>query len=257
LTERRLSRRRFLAGAGAAAASAGSGCLVPARAAPEDYEVGDAKPDHVSWTYDEERLKRYQALLDFSASPSMLGNVKFTFGMIAASPAYDTDAYVYWTQWAVQTGAPFLQVDGHNQDHEPYYVFVDSETGEVRQVVFSNYHWFRKEQSGDAAALSSERSEDATHVSLLVDPDYHHYYPGESGNGSFVDLANLKTHLEPWADNGFYRRLHAPAVEEPWVMLDREKWWEELKPTERVLFALYRSAGLFGGGRTAKEVREL
>jgi hypothetical protein len=203
-----VTRRGFLATVGAAAgASAGGvvGFASTAAALPR----GEYQPEHVSITFDETILERYQPRLVFEedAKDKLIG----LYGLLATSPEYDTNAAVYWASYTHQEGVSDL--DSHRGDHEPIYVFY-TDTGEIREVAYSAYHWIKAERY----SIETERPRFD-----VVDP-WHHYI-ATTEKGELVGVSDLTAEFEAWLSNGLDESLEPGSVVNPWSMRSRRDWW--------------------------------
>lgn len=209
LSRRDILRAGAAGGAAAAGLSAGTGTV-----AASHY---DHQPDHVSLSYDEATLSTYQPLLviDEEDREKLIAQYAWT----ATSPEYDTDCHVYWTAYTHQDGAsPY---DSHDGDHEPIYVFVDSQTGEVQEVLASIYHWLKGQ--ADAAALRM----DGKQVVLRVMHTYHHYTAASSESSPYEPrLTDLTGAFSDWLENGLEDDLAYGSVVNPWLMHSRTSWWQ-------------------------------
>jgi hypothetical protein len=193
------------------------------------------RPDHVEIVYDAELLSRYQPRLDLTAVEN---NSKDTlpngmFGWIARSPEHDVDCAVYYTEYPYQRGILLTGHDSHFGDHEPVYVYYNSTTGEVEEVVYSAYHWLR-------GRTRTPTLQDETHPVLSVISPWHQYSLGgvntdtvelkSLGDGQVLDDPNRTTEFEAWLDNGIEEHLQPGTVTNPWIMhgaQGRDHWWRD------------------------------
>ena len=210
-----ITRRQFLATAGAAA---GIGAL--SGRASADHRTH--QPDHVTLSFDRATLERYQPLLELTSEDQsrLIGQYAWT----ATSPEHDTDAHVYWASYTHQSGVS--SYDSHLGDHEPSYVFVDSETGDVVEVVASVYHWLRGR--APAGALTFE---DETNVVLRVISPWHQYTAPSSNSSPYQSqLEDLRDSFDDWLANGLEDSLAPGTVVNPWRMAGpsgRGHWWRD------------------------------
>ena len=213
-----VGRRAFLRGTGAAAVATGGVAIAtgPAAAAHDT-----AKPEHVTLSFDETTLERYRPRLvtrHLDVSPSK------QYAWLATSPEHDTDAYTYWTWYVTQEG--LTDRDSHYLDREPVYVFVDAETDEISEVVYSGYHWL-------AARTRSPTTDVDDHPLFQVAERYHHYYRTGDDTGELVDLADMDAVFDEWIDNGWEEDLEPGAAQYPWLLASvdsgasRAHWWRE------------------------------
>lgn len=206
-----MKRRAFLASlAGAVTISTGM-----ARA---DHE-NRAPPNHVTLSFDRAELEGYRPRLvtrNLGVKPSK------QYAWIASSPEHETDAYTYWTWYVTQKGRTGR--DSHYLDREPVYLFVDEESGDIREVVYSGYHWL-------AARTRSPTTDLDDHVLLEVAEDYHHYIRTADDTGELVELEDLDETFTEWLANGWEEDLAVGAAQNPWIMSSvddgagRSSWW--------------------------------
>lgn len=221
MTEK-MKRRAFLKKAGALS-SLGIGVTASAGIASATH-LGE-QPEHVTITYDEDWLKQYQPALVFEkgTQDKLIGQ----FAWRATSTEYEEDVGVYWCSYTHQDGVS--EYDSHLGDHEPLYVFVDSETGDVSRIIYSAYHWL--------AGRTTAPPLDATHPKMHVVKPWHHYYTTPAA-GSFADLyklgsqeslddPNVTTTFESWLENGLEESLEPGTVVDPWIMKSRGDWWRD------------------------------
>lgn len=212
-----MDRRDFLRGAGVGLGTA----LFGGRAAGEIKS--DAKPASVTIDYDQSWLERYQPRfrLDFQSEQELTG----IYGYRATSEQRAYDVACYWARYAVQDAISPL--DSHQYDHEPIYVSVNGD-GSVREVVYSGYHHFTAEASGEEAPLSADRDSQETHVSVEVIGPWHHYRTDSEDTGVFArDLRDWTAVRQEWQAYGFYDKTENAAVDNPYVIIeDRNSWWE-------------------------------
>ena len=219
------TRRDVLRGAGLAVA-AGAGASVPAVAQTGDYPHLDAKPEHVTLTYDEPTLLQYAPRLIFEEE----AREKFIalYGWTATSPEYGLDWHVYVAKYTNQEGAVdggFLGFsDTHLGDTEWYYVGVDPETGETDRVVYDAYHWLAGKLRAGEITL------DGTHpVAKIVSPwhPYKHFGIDESRATAIESVPDLTEQFEPMLANGLAGSLQPGTVVDP-ARMDiggRSHWW--------------------------------
>lgn len=194
--------------------------------------------------FDEARLRKYQPALVMSQTTRRRFNGMY--GYVAESDEEETFVCCYWGQMTHQDGLPIAQADSHLGDHEPIYVFVDDDSGEVDRVVYSGYHWFAAETTGEEGNLSTIRADKPTHINLRVVDPWHHYSHGDNGDGALVDLESWPGIRDTWRQNGFYEPAQPEAIEDPWTMLERDSWWRD-GSTDAWFADLWRRVGLRGG----------
>ncbi|MFC7314866.1 twin-arginine translocation signal domain-containing protein [Salinirubellus salinus] len=210
------TRRDFLRGVGAATALyAGTGVVSADHTADPDGDADDeywnAKPSGVTISYDEALLSEYQPYLRVShLNEQPVG----MYAWVVDSTDRDTQALVYWTYYALQTG--LSSADSHVQDREPIYVFRDTDTGQIEEVVYSGYHWL--------AARTPTPQTSGNHPMMYVVKPWHHYV-GASDSGRQIDLQPLHDVFGSWLVNGWAEHLAPGTVTNPWGMRSRESWW--------------------------------
>ncbi|MFC4553538.1 MULTISPECIES: twin-arginine translocation signal domain-containing protein [Halorussus] len=214
-----VSRRQFLR----ATALAGTVTAVGSTHVHADH--GEHQPDHVSVTFDRVFLESYQPRLDLTAVKTNPEDTlpKAIYGWKASSPEHSTDVAVFWTAYSFQAGLSPFGHDSHLGDHEPVYVFVDDETGEVREVIYSAYHWLRGRAT--VPPLYDGRHPEATVVS-----PWHQYSLGASPEAEFVSVEDLLDVFNNWLDDGLEDDLAPGTARNPWKMSGRSgrrHWWRE------------------------------
>lgn len=243
------TRRQVLRGAGATAV-AGLGTATfsgPTAAQASQYDV----PSDYTQSFDREFLERYQPLL-VTSSPEVRSNLMGMWGYKVTSPDSDYAVAAYWAKYATQAGLSIpltdivIGADAHAGDHEPVYLYVDEVTGEVDRVVATGYHHFAMEVSGENAHLTKDRDPDReTHVSLDVVDPWHHYQLVEGDRGFFPDLYDWTAARDNWVRDGIYDTTALYAVDNPYVMLERDSWWDR-DTTDYQFAKLWLALGLRG-----------
>lgn len=240
------SRRQFLAAAGVAAVGVGA---QPASAERSWQSIADDAPDHITRSFDEALLEDYKPYLVIrhlgSNTPSAL------YGYVARSTEFDYTMLVYWAEYPFQDGAIPGGWDSHFGDHEPIYVRVDEQEGELIDVSYSAYHWLR---GWTATPVLSES--EGTHPLFYVADPWHHYTT-TAEEGVNIDLATLDDdELSTWWNNGWDEAIYPQALTEPWIMAGangRSDWWHETAGSfsfEATLRQVYLTAGLFGADQS-------
>lgn len=240
------TRRELLRGAGIAA---GAGLLgagtqpTTARGASADVSDPDdwaLQHDHIDdWGDDPEVLEHYQPrlVIDPRDREQFLG----TYGWYADSEEHGQRAVYLWTRYSHQDSlfdflpfvGPFFQIDAHFGDHEPVIVFVDLDSGEVEEVLYTGYHHYAAHLTrDDGLPLSESRKEgEETHVTLRVIHPHHHFEIERDRDGVPVDtLGPINSFAEAypaWTDRGIFENTYHPALQDPWRLTDRGHWWEE------------------------------
>lgn len=229
-----VTRRAFLR---ATATATGLGLALTGTATADHPQH---QPDHVTLTYDTSTLKQYRPLLEINhldVRPQAL------YGWVATSPEYQTDVCVYWAEYSHQEGV--TEYDSHYGDHEPCYVFVDSDTGDVEKVIASVYHWMAG--TGHATALNMQ----GTHAKLRVINPWHHYTSTDA-DGQQVDLGDLTQVFDAWRNNGLEDDLQPGTVVNPWLMESRGYWWRDdvgSLSTDALIVGLARKLGVHQAGQ--------
>ena len=215
-----MNRRQFLASAVALSV----GVLASQSASGDEY---DERFPHVDIEYEEETLKLYQPLLLLNTESRRA--LRHQLGYVARSDEYDTFCCVYISRYTHQTG--YTRYDSHLWDTEPIYVFVDADTQEVDEVVFTGWHWNAAAVDGDSANLVRDRSNLDTHISLDVIEPWHHYQHAPEREGAFYSLEDWFRFRQLLLDDGLYERGAVEAFEEPWTMHSdhgaRAGWWDD------------------------------
>lgn len=236
MSDRTLSRRQFVA-SGVAAVGA---MLGSTRARGEIWadDAGEWAPNHVTHVGDDwDELEIYQPRLITNASDrrQMVG----MFGAYMDSDRYDTRAYTYWLRYSHQDSLldviPFLGErfagDAHLGDHEPFTAFVDPDTGDIEDVLYTGYHHYGVALEADEANLSSEATDDPTHTPLKVVSPHHHYRLGDEDAGVLAsNVTDTKSFLDgypDWDDQGIWDSSNREAVTDPWAAREIGHWWEE------------------------------
>lgn len=211
-----ITRRQFLTtvGSGAVATISLTGT------AAADHRSN--QPEHVTLRFDQATLERYQPLLELTDDDRsrLIGQYAWT----ATSPEYDTDCHVYWASYTHQSGVS--SYDSHYGDHEPAYVFTDSETGNVVEVAASVYHWLRGRAPAGALTFENE-----TNVVLrVIDPWHQYTAPSPDAAPYRPQLNDLRESFDDWLANGLEESLEPGTVVNPWRMQGasgRGHWWRD------------------------------
>lgn len=208
-------------------------------------EHWDASPEHVTIEYDEDWLQNYKPRLQLFHIPSER-RPQYLAGWKATSPEHDTDVAVFFCYYSTQVGLTIW--DSHLHDREPIYVFVDSTTGEIEEVLYTGYHWFKAETNDPP--LDGDRP-----VFHVVHP-WNHYMEHPSPETAYLDdveVEPLTDRFDVWLRNGWNESLHPGAATNPWIMRSRESWWRQKDWKDTValhLYRLYLRLGWQGGDET-------
>lgn len=224
------TRRHVVAGLGAAAA--GSMTLSGSAAADHRQSV----PEYVSLRYDQAEMEAYRPLVIDPPRARSDEQAQRWHGWIAESPEYPTTVYVYFMYYQVQRDGG---IAGHRFDREPVYVFVDNETGDVEEIVYSAYHWLAEHTASPPTV--TEAGEE--HPTLRIVAPYNHYvltreeavdeYPVEplgTADGQPFS-SDDETTFETWLATGWEEDLEPGVVTDPARMRTRESWWREGRET--------------------------
>lgn len=221
--------RRSLLKAGAVA---GAIAIGPTSIASGEID-SEVKPEHVSITYDETLLEEWQPL--FKMSLDAREKHTGTYGYVATSSEWSVDVLAYWSRYAIQEGFRWLPWDSHQYDHEPVYLFLDSDQGTLEEVVYAGYHHYAaRVEDGFSDLLVADRASDPTHISLRVVPEHHHYRLADPGEGHFTTLRSWIDARSEWESYGFYEGTSRSAVDVPETMRERSSWWEKGTLDERL-----------------------
>lgn len=184
---------------------------VPTVSATDDV-IEENSGESVSCTYPESEIQNYQpeivsAHLDIEPSSVYAGKFR--------SPDYGTDVYVYWAKYASQEG--LTSEDSHYGDHEPVYVYVDDESGDIEKIQFSAYHYLKGEDR--------DPEMNGSHPVVRANNPYHHYSSQTLLSGTLYDTNNFCDGVGDWYDNGW--EASKEAVAEPWSMNQKASWWKD------------------------------
>lgn len=218
---REVSRRDFLRGTGSAlAAPAALTAGVVGASGIASASHMDEPGENITIEYDEATLETYRPRLVFptEAREKLIG----LYGWIVRSADYDTDVACYFCRYTHQQG--WVGPDSHFGDTEPMQVEFDPDTGEVKRVRASIYHWIKGEVNPPPEALLY----DETHAHLRVISPWHQYTAaGPSDDGTFVDVSDLTEAYPDWLANGLEDSIYQGAFTVPWRMQDRAHFWQD------------------------------
>ena len=227
-----MRRRTFLKALPAAAV----GSVAASGIAAADHR--DAGVDHVTLRYDQQEMEQYRPKVYDPPRKNADEQAQEFYGWIAESNEYDYQVLVYFLYYQVQRDG--AGVAGHRHDREPVYVFVDTETNEVREIVYSAYHWLA-ERSGSPPTVEEGNGE---HPMLQVVPPYNHYVLTEREEDvEHFDVKPLgtqdgnpfksegETTFEAWLGTGWEDALEPGVVQDPARMRTRDSWWRDGRET--------------------------
>jgi len=241
--DRRVTRRDVLrmTAAGVAAGVTG-GATVGTVAAAGDYPHLDVQ-EHVSVTTDPAQIEPWQPRLTWDQYPEQ---EPLSYAcMRLSSPEYDDDCIVGFHEYAYQKGVS--SADSHDGDHEPIYVFFDPDSGDVTNVSFSGYHWFRA-SAGPSSIRLVDSGAGQQPVLRVVDPWHHHLpiSPEAERDGRLFDVSDLDASISAWLANGMSDDLRVDQPFLPWRMRHAADWWRDttLHTVEKTLQSVWVRFGI-------------
>jgi hypothetical protein len=187
-SRRRTTRRAFLSSiaAGVGAVTAGQ-----ATAAPADYR--DAKADHISISFNRDRLGQYQPSLYFPAEMTIRPVALYAW--TSESNNWDLDGHTFIVYY--QSQDTDLETTSHRHDREIVQIYTHPEFGEVREAVYSAGHWAAY-RDGDPNVLETDSG--GEHVKLRVNPQYRHMMTTEKEGNIGIELEPLGTDATLYTD---------------------------------------------------------
>jgi hypothetical protein len=224
------SRRHVLRGTAALSAAALAPPVAAQSDTPSASDYWDARPSHVTLSYNESVLERYKPMvvtqhLDYQPNAF--------YALLAESTHRDSSIAVYWADYDRQEGlSPFggKLSDSHLGDHEPCYVEFDPATDRVISVRYSAYHWLTGRAPSYGISLHDE-----THPQFRVIKPWHQYAITPDKGVLDVPLESLleatpdfDTRFDEWlvADD-LANALRVGSVTNPWIMSEHESWWQD------------------------------
>jgi hypothetical protein len=209
-----VSRRDAIA-AYAAGGITGGTAVLAGQAAADSHR---SPPDHVTVSYDEAPIKKYQPSLvleDVEPEPQSF------HALHAESDKSDLNAVYGFAKYPSQDGAS--RQDSHLGDHEPIITWYDPVEEEAVRTDYAAYHWFRGTLVEDAIPTATDANQ---RPKMYVDPTYHHYYRDDVGvAGERLEVKDLTESVGRWLDEGLEDSLALSQPYNPWGMLSRESWW--------------------------------
>ena len=229
------TRRKFLA-----SLAAGSGAVLAAgrgTASEGLSEYEEAWPEHVSVTFDRETLESFQPALVIPSSTDVRPSTMYAWTTSSPEFEYDVHSYVvfYHTQYGV------TDKDSHLPDREMAQIYTDPSLSEVREAVYSAGHWTAYRDTSPNVYEENGKQ----HVTLQIDPSYHHHIGTEEVGTLGVDIEPLgeesklfddstaRTQYERWLVNGWAGKLRPGALINGDIMRFRENYWAENRDTFR------------------------
>lgn len=236
-----ISRRNALVAGGVA----GSLAIAPAAASSDS---GGNHPEEWVQEYshiesigdDREELAKYQP--KFVSTATDRSQMTGIYGWYADIPEENTRVYYYWTRYSHQDSVidiiPFVgegfAADSHLRDHEPNLTFVDMDTGEVTEVLYTGYHHYAAKITSNIPLHENKVVGRDTHVTLNVVSPHHHYEIDRSRTGVLAEnissLGQIRSFLDAypeWLDEGVFGSSHPPAIEDPLTVKERGHWWAD------------------------------
>lgn len=196
----------------------------------------DSVASHANIRYDQSEIERYRPKVIDPPRKNADEKAQEWYGWIVDSSEYEYTAYVYFMYYEVQRDGG---VAGHRFDREPVYVFVDSEVGEVREVVYSAYHWLAEHTDTPPTVAESG----GEHPTLRIVAPYNHYVLTEEDGVEHFPVKPLgttdgqpfksdgSTTFETWLDTGWEDALAPGVATNPARMRTRDSWWRDGRET--------------------------
>ncbi|APX98550.1 hypothetical protein [Natronorubrum daqingense] len=209
-------------------------------------------PDDAEVMYDEYRLRKYQPRV--SMSSDLRSDTDGMYAVLAESEDEETFVCCYWLDLP---SAETAVVDFNSQigSHKPIYVFVDAETEEVEEIVYSGYQYLAADTQPDEDDLEQARADEPTHATFEVIDPYNHLVYDEDGGGAFLELHDIDDERETWEQHQWLDVADPLAVDDPWQMADRESWFHDgLTSFTSMQANMARRLG-WAGGSDADELR--
>lgn len=185
MTPRQTTRRGFLAATATTTVGVAVAATTPAAASIEDYS--EANPSHVSITYDESTLSRYQPSLAFPSEMTIRPTAIYAW--TSTSPEWGLDAHTYVVYY--QTQDTDVHVTSHRHDREIVQIYTHPEYGEVREAVYSAGHWAAYRDT--EPHTHEPDAGDGEHVKLAVHPRYRHMLSTRDVGSTDIELEPLGT----------------------------------------------------------------
>jgi len=233
--------------------------------APSDFEFVDyttkqewsAKPEKADIEWDEYRLRKYRPklVMDDETKKRFDG----LYGYVATSPERETDVLCYWSKVKRTESLPAgtSKLGSSIGDHDPIYVFVNSETDELERIVYSAYNLEAAEVQPDEGDLDpSDLSDEPTRATFTLVSGWNHYRYTPDATGAYqYELKSWPEVRPTWLDNNF--GMDAAAVEDPWQLTSTNDWrandgWFS---TTDIWLSLGQTLGWFGAD-SADDLKE-
>lgn len=174
--------------------------------------VTDNRPDHVSCSYQESTLEDYRPNLIVSHLESEPSTI---YAQYCTSSERSEDVAIYWAYYPVQVG--FSSEDSHDVDREPVYVFIDSSSGDVNRIVYSEFHYIKGVEE------SPNLVDDNNPILYVESP--HHSYNSSDGSGSYIGLSDFSNVHQGWHDNDWGADIEVTA--DPYEIDSRDSFWDD------------------------------
>jgi len=232
-----------------------------------DYEWED-DGDYIERSFDAELLRQYVPLLRISSE----ARSKFIglYGFTARSPDHDTDAHCFWARYTHQDAAAddlgfwdeaagFIASDSHLWDHEYFYSFSDSSTGEFVKGIGTGYHHYPIEISAENAPLSQRHGPFESHLHLNVVDPWHHYTIDHHEKGQdpteFGRFESFLANRDSWERQDIFKNSNPLAIDNPWSLADgrADSMWAEGTQDARAA-RVWAALGLRGAGEVDSSV---
>lgn len=191
---------------------------------------------HVDIRYDQSEMERYRPKVVDPPRPRNDEQAQQWYGWTVVSGEYEYTAHVYFMYYSVQRDGGLAD---HRFDREPVYVFVDEEIGEVKEVVYTAYHWLAEQTTSPPTVAEG----DGEHPTLRIVAPYNHYVLTEERDVEHYPVDPLgtadgqpftqdgETTFETWLATGWEDDLEPGVVTNPSRMRERESWWRDGRET--------------------------
>lgn len=189
-------------------------------------------------SFDQAQMERYMPLLKIPSSMPEDERPTGWFGWIATSPEYTFDVYVFVLEFPTQRG--HTRFDSHKRDREPVLVYVSPDYREVREAVYSAWHW--QAEHVKSPETWKPESGDGEHIQLSTHRKHHHFTQTEDlgellsvealgTSETLFDGPPSQTVFESWLDTGWEESLEPGVLQNPQRMRSRQHFWREGRET--------------------------